>query len=317
VLDYLESEGVVEVPAEQAAGTAFLDDQVERYCAYLTYERGLMARTVKQYQRTARRFLCHSVQPESSTLEQVSASDVTRFVLHDASPSSVGCVKYKVSSLRSFLRFLYVDGQLPTDLAGAVPAVSGWRLAGLPQDVPPEQMQKVFRSCDRRTLVGRRDFAVLKLLGRLGLRSGEVAVLQLDDVEWPRGELIVRGKGNREARLPLPVDVGEALVGYLRWRPSQQRFGNLFLQMMAPYGGLSSSAVSRIVYRAFRRAGLAPTRAHRLRHTAATQMLRAGASLSDIGQVLRHRSVDTTAIYAKVDRDALRPLAQPWPGGAA
>ncbi len=173
-------------------------------------------------------------------------------------------------------------------------------------------MRKLLASCDRRTLVGRRDYAVLLLLARLGLRAGEVAGLGLDDVDWRRGELLVRGKGGRHDELPLPVDVGEALVSYLRRRPRCECRA-LFLRMTAPRMGLNRSTVGWVVRAACDRAGLPRVGAHRLRHTAATEMLRAGASLAEIGQVLRHREQKTTAIYAKVDRKALRALARPWP----
>jgi integrase len=172
-------------------------------------------------------------------------------------------------------------------------------------------------SCDRRTLVGQRDHAVLVLLARLGLRAGEVAALTLDDVDWHRGELAIHGKGERLERLPIPVDVGEALVGYLRRRGRTEGSRAVFLRLRAPAGGLSAGGVISVVARACMRAGVPVVGAHRLRHTAATEMLRAGASLSEIAQVLRHRRLETTAIYAKVDRVGLGVLSRPWPGGAA
>ncbi len=213
--------------------------------------------------------------------------------------------------------FFYLRGELTTDLVGAVLGVANWRQASLPKGLPHKEVQQLLRSCDRRTHGGRRDFAILLLLVRLGFRSCEVAALELDDILWTQGELVVRGKRLREDRLPLPCDVGEALVAYLRRVRPQTRCRTLFLTSRAPLQGLSASAVRHIVRRAWMRAGLPPTGSHRLRHTVATEMLRKGASLSEIAQVLRHRYVDTTAIYAKVDRRALRDLAQPWPGGAA
>jgi len=170
--------------------------------------------------------------------------------------------------------------------------------------------------CDRRRTVGRRDYAILLLLVRLGLRGGEVAAMQLDDLDWRSGELLVRGKGNRRERLPLPVDVGEALVSYLRRRPKADSRA-LFLRVRAPAVPLSTSGIRSVVRHACVRAGLPPVGPHRLRHTAATGILRAGASRSEISQLLRHQAVETTLVYAKVDRRALRSLAQPWPGGAA
>jgi site-specific recombinase XerD len=221
-----------------------------------------------------------------------------------------------VTPLRSVLRFPFVRGELATDRASVIPRVAGWRQASLPKDLPAQYVQRLLRSCDRRTHLGRRDFAVLVVLERFGLRAGEVAALELDDFDWTGGEMVIRGKG-REDRLPLPCDVGEAVVAYLRRGRPQTSCRKLFLSSIAPVGEISSCAVRKIVRRACIRAGLAPIGSHRLRHTAATAMLRKGASLSEIAQVLRHRSVDTTAIYAKVDRHALRELAQPWPGGVA
>jgi integrase len=170
--------------------------------------------------------------------------------------------------------------------------------------------------CDRRRTVGRRDYAILLLLVRLGLRAGEVATMQLEDLNWRAGEILVRGKGDRLDRLPLPVDVGEALVSYLRRRGSSE-FRTVFLKAKAPAGAMSRGAVCGVVHDACGRAGVPPVGAHRLRHTAATAMLREGASLVEIAQVLRHREIKTTAAYAKVDRTRLRELAMRWPGGAS
>jgi len=200
----------------------------------------------------------------------------------------------------------------------AVPAVAGWRLAGLPKALEPKEVRRLMSSCDRRTGTGRRDFAMLSLLSRLDLRSGEVSALSLDDIDWRAGTLVVRGKGNRVESLPLPTDVGEAVVAYLnRGRPPSAEGRTVFVRVKAPHRALSPTGVTQAVAAASQRAGLGQIYAHRLRHTAATQMLRAGASLPEIGQVLRHRRALTTAIYAKVDRDALRTIARQWPGDAA
>jgi integrase len=177
----------------------------------------------------------------------------------------------------------------------------------------PRIVARLLASCDRRRTVGRRDYAILLLLARLGLRAGEVAAIEVADVDWRQGEIMVRGKGTRRDVLPLPVDVGEALVSYLRRRgPSD--FTALFLKVNAPAGRLDGDAVRGLVKDACDRAGVPRVGAHQLRHTAATGMLREGASLVEIAQVLRHREIKTTAIYAKVDRTRLRELAMPWPG---
>jgi integrase/recombinase XerD len=228
-------------------------------------------------------------------------------------------------------RFLYVEGFIDQPLAAAVPPVAAWKLAGLPQALHADQVAALLGSCDPATVVGRRDLALLKVLVRLGLRAGEATALRLDDIDWRRGELTVRGKGNRHDRLPLPADVGQAIVAYLTAsrRPttdpeidggSGSGIGAgraVFVTVKAPQRALTRGAVTQVVARAARRAGFGPIYAHRLRHTAATGMLRAGESLTEIGQVLRHRHTLTTAIYAKVDIEALRGLARPWPGGAA
>jgi integrase/recombinase XerD len=198
-----------------------------------------------------------------------------------------------------------------------VPTVAGWRGSSLPRALGPEEVAKLLASCDRGMAVGRRDYAIRTMLVRLGLRAGEVAALELRDVDWRRGEIVIRGKGRRQERLPLPVDVGEAVADYLRSGGHHGGCAHLFMRARAPHHGLGSDGVQAVVRHAAERASLPAMGAHRLRHTAATEMLRAGAPLPEIGQVLRHRSLRTTASYAKVDRTALRTLALPWPGGAA
>jgi integrase len=222
-----------------------------------------------------------------------------------------------VTRLRALLRFLHVEGEIDHALADGVPSVAGWRLAGLVRALDSRSVARLLASCDRRTRVGRRDFTIIILLSRLGLRAGEVAALELVDIDWRAGEIMIRGKGSRQERLPLPADVGEALASWLeRGRP---RRGSVFVftRLRAPYVALSSGAVSQLVRRASVRAGLPAVGAHRLRHTAATEMLRAGGSLTEVGQVLRHRGLDVTSIYAKVDRLALAQVVQPWPGAPA
>jgi integrase len=201
-------------------------------------------------------------------------------------------------------------------LRWAVPGVADLRDRSLPRGLEPTVVKKLLESCDRRRTVGRRDYAILLLLVRLGLRAGEVAALTLDDIDWRRGEIVVRGKGGRFDRLPLSADVGRALASYLRRRPSKERSRAVFLKVQAPDGALNSDGVKGVVRKACRRAQVESVGPHRLRHTAATNMLREGASLPEIAQVLRHRELRTTAQYAKVDRARLRALALPWPGGA-
>jgi site-specific recombinase XerD len=224
-----------------------------------------------------------------------------------------------VGALRSFFRFLRWRGDIVIDLASTVPRVADWRLSSLPKSLPAGEVERLIMSCRQATVTGQRDYTVLLLLARLGLRAGEVVALTLDDIDWDAGELKVRGKGGREDRLPIPRDVGRAMTVYLRHgRPRDCTTRRFFVRRKAPLRGFASSvAVCTIVRRALERAGIASPRkgAHLLRHSLATEMLRKGAPLAEIGEVLRHRLVDTTAIYAKVDLVALRALAPPWPAG--
>jgi integrase/recombinase XerD len=199
-------------------------------------------------------------------------------------------------------------------LASAVPSAARWSGASLPRGLTRGQVTALLSSCDQRQATGKRDYAILVLLARLGLRAAEAAALRLDDIDWRAGEIVVRGKGRSEERLPLPSDVGAAIAAYLRGRPCRPE-REVFLRACAPLRGLSPDGVSEVVRAASERAGLGSFGSHRLRHTAATEMLRAGASLPEVAQVLRHRSVATTTIYAKVDHLSLRELAMPWPGG--
>jgi site-specific recombinase XerD len=310
ILAHLRKVGVVPPAETPFIVPTMVDAIVDRYVEYVRRERALSAPTVAFYERIALEFL-----GERGDAGALSAVDVSSFVLKEARTCSVGFVKLKVTALRSLLRYLCMHGDISVDLAASVPPVAGWRLATLPKGLQPDQVKQLLAGCDRRTHVGRRQFAVLLLMVRLGLRAGEVAGLELDDIDWMRGEVIIRGKGRRLDRLPLPADVGAALAAYTRRSRPRTMSRRLFVRVRAPLGGLSSGAVKAIITAACARAGLASVGAHRLRHTAATEMLRGGASLSDIAQVLRHQQVDTTAIYAKVDRLALRTLAQPWPGG--
>ena len=269
------------------------------------------------YEPAARLFLTAvGADSHSVGLDRLCAAQVTSFLAGECPKRSVSGARDLVCALRSLLRYLHVAGLISAPLVWAVPSVADLRDRSLPRGLESAAVNRLLASCDRRRLVGRRDYAILLLLSRLGLRAGEVAAIRLDDVDWRRGELLVHGKGNRQDMLPLPVDVGEAMVSYLRRRPCCEARA-LFLRVTAPRAAMDRCTVAWVVRAACDRAGMARVGAHRLRHTAATQMLRAGASLAEIGQVLRHREQKTTAIYAKVDRTALRPLAPPWPGGAA
>ena len=315
---YLRSLGVVPAPTPVVAQGP-LELLLADYRRYLLVERRLSEHTVfDAYGPAARLFLAGWEGPDGLGLERLCAADVSSFLASESPKRSVSGARDLVCALRSFLRFLHLSGLIAAPLVWAVPSVADLRDRTLPRGLEPAAVKKLLASCDRRRLIGRRDYAILLLLSRLGLRAGEVAAIGLDDVDWRTGLLLVRGKGSRHDELPLPVDVGEAVVSYLRRRPRGESRA-LFLRVTAPREGLNRCTVGWVVRSACDRAGLPRVGAHRLRHTAATEMLRQGASLAEIGQVLRHREQKTTATYAKVDRKALRTLARPWPsrGGMA
>lgn len=275
-----------------------------RYEQYLVQERGLPVHRCAQYLMVADRFL------EGREGARLSAADVTAFFATRAAQRGV---QHWRSPLRSFLRFLFMDGITPLNLVYAVPSAPGWRHRSLPKALSKTELRAVLASCDRRTMIGCRDHAALLLMARLGLRAGEVASLSLDDFGWSRGDLVVHGKGGTLERLPLPQDVGQAVARYLRWRGHRDDTRTVFLLAVAPCRAATPATITCLARRALRAAGMLSGGAHRLRHTAATMMLRRGASMAEIAQVLRHRHIDTTAIYAKVDHDALRSVAVPWP----
>ena len=320
-LEYLREIGVMLTP-EATVASGPLEELLADYGRYLRVERRLAEHTVRDAYLPAARLLLagrESLDGLGLGLERLSAADVSRFLVAECAKRSVTGARDLASALRSFLRYLHLAGMIESPLVWAVPSVADLRDRTLPRGLEPAAVRKLLASCDRRRTVGRRDYAIVLLMLRLGLRRGEVAAIGLNDVDWRAGELLIHGKGSRQDVLPLPVDVGEALVSYLRRRPRCESRA-LFLRMTAPLGGLAPHTIGWIVREACTRAGLPRMGAHRLRHTAATEMLQAGASLAEIGQVLRHREQKTTAIYAKVDRRALRALARPWPsqeGGAA
>lgn len=318
LLDYLGSVGAVPAPTLPVPEGP-LEELLAEFRRHLADERGLAASTVGNYHDVARRFL--SACPSQAAVDglgvgELVASDVIEFMLAEAARHSAGSLNNVATGLRALLRFLYVRGDTATSLVEAVPTAPGWRDGGLPRAVEPGHVARLMASCDRRSTVGRRDFAILTVLARLGLRAGEVAALTIDDVYWRAGELCVCGKGARRERLPLPHDVGQAIAEYCRRGRRRGGCRGLFLHVHAPHTALSASGISEVVARACARAGLARIGAHRLRHTAATQMRAAGAPLFDIGQVLRHRSAATTAHYARDDVAALGVVARAWPGGA-
>ncbi len=319
LLSFLRVRGVIAVPTTLAE-VAPADRVVLRFEAHLLHVRGLAAHTVSMYAAWARRFLIERAGNEASNLNALSAADVITFVQDQAPRHQPAELKRMTTALRSFLRYAQLQGEVESGIVAAVPAVASWSVTpALPRAISAEHARGALGACDRTTAIGRRDYAVLLLLARLGLRAGEVVALLLDDVDWDAGRMRVRGKGGREAWLPLPIDLGEAIAAYLQHGRPSTPDRHLFLRASAPIRGLKSGmAVASIVAHALRRAGIDTPRrgAHQFRHALATQMLRRGASLVEIGELLRHRSPQTTAIYARVDLAALRALALPWPGGA-
>jgi integrase/recombinase XerD len=313
---YLRGLGLVPgrtAPAPQGPVGRLLGELVE----YLVSERALAPGTIEGYRHYAQWFLSEyapGLTTDGCGLDRLEVEQVTRFVLVDCCKLSVGATKNAVTALRVLMRFLFLEGYTPTCLVEAVPRAIPWRDSGRSRALAAEQVSRLLTSCDRRSSAGRRDFALLTLMARLGLRRGEVAALSLDDLDWRNGEVVVTGKGGRRDRLPLPCDVGEAIAGYCRHGRPRNGHRNLFLQVQAPYGPLTPGAVTLIVGAACRRAGVASVGAHALRHSAATAMRRAGAPLFEVGQVLRHRLLATSALYAKDDLDALATIARPWPG---
>ena len=316
LLGYLRELGAVPEPVAPVPD----DPLVEEFAGFLAAERGLAGGTIRWYRHVAGLFLSahrEKAGVDGSDLRSLTAAEVTPFPLSQCRGRSAGSLNNVATGLRALLRFLYVAGYTPTPLADAVLAGPGWRDSGTSRALEEVEVTRLIASCDRRSAAGRRDFAILTVLARLGLRAREVAVLSVDDVDWRGGELAVAGKGNRHDRLPLPVDVGRALADYCRRGRRSGGCRALFLHVRAPYAALSPSAVSYVVVRASGRAGLPRTSAHRLRHSAAGAMRRAGAPLFEIGQVLRHRHTATTALYAKDDLAALATVARSWPEGAS
>jgi site-specific recombinase XerD len=295
-------------------------DQIfEEFGNYLRTERGLAPRSIIRHLPVIRRFL-HEVSPAgASDLGTIGQEDVIRYIERHARDWSPESGKAMCWSLRAFLRYLHHMGLNPLALAGSVPSIRQWKVASLPTYLSTAQVQKVLDGCDRTTVMGRRDYAILMMLAKLGMRADEVATLTLGDIDWRSGEMLVRAKGRQRARMPIPPDVGAAVVAYLRNGRPKSSCRRLFLRSFAPHVGFASGcAITMIANTALERAGIrgyAHQGAHIFRHSLATELLRSGATLSEIGQLLRHESHDTTRIYAKVDVDALRTLSLPWPGG--
>jgi site-specific recombinase XerD len=318
-LSWMRSQELIPPQALQAHERTALDSLVEEYSAYLLVERGLASTSVEVYITLAHRFLERTCPAGRRDLNTLTGAEIRAFVTHEAT-------KYRTSkaasllavAIRSLLRFVHHRGYTDRSLAVAVPAVAHWSMASIPRALPLKAVRQVLtQSKCRRTHCGLRDRAILLLLARLGLRAREVMLLEIDDLDWANGCVHVCGKGRRERPLPLPHDVGQAIAKYLREGRPASTCRRVFLRARAPWRGLATSdAISMVAHRALKRAGIrsATYGAHQFRHSLATEMLRRGASLTEIGQVLRHRDPNTTRLYAKVDLESLREVALAWPG---
>jgi integrase/recombinase XerD len=317
-LTLLRGQGAI--PAEKSSVRRLTPGErcAEAYALHLREVRGLAEATIVNYVPFICKFLKDRFGDGPIALSELCANDVARFVQRQASHLHRKRAKLLTTALRSFFRYTRYLGRTKLDLAAAVPAVAHWSMSSIPRAIAAGHVRQLLASIDRRTAMGCRDYAILLLLARLGLRSGEVASLELDNIDWNAGQLSVRGKSGQRSELPLPADVGEAISTYLRRGRAQSTSRRVFLRAKAPIRGFRGpSGVGSIVRHRLDRAGLnAPTHgAHQFRHRLATQMLRQGASLDEIGEVLGHHNPQTTTIYTKVDLDALRALAMPWPGG--
>lgn len=311
MLQFLRGHGAVPM------SVAFVPDSAAEvllasFHRYLLHERGLAASTAAAYVARARRFLTGSV--GEGEIGYLSAAMVTRAVLDESQTRCVGSVQFFVVAVRAFVKFCRLEGLVDVDLTAAAPSITGRRALELPQGLSPDDAAALLEACDRDEVIGLRDYAVLLILLRLGLRAGEVARLRLEDINWRTGQVVVRGKGSRLESLPWPADVGAAVAHYLQHARPDTNFREVFVTVCAPRVALQRESVSLIVRRSCVRAGIAPIGAHRLRHALARDMVAAGASLPEIGQVLRHHHLSSTAIYARVDLPQLRLLAQSWPG---
>lgn len=318
LIKFLRCEGVIAAKKVAARQLTPTERCVHAYEQYLREERALAEATIINYVPFVVQFLKDGFGTGPVKLSSLAAGDVVGFVQRQVRRLHLKRAKLLTTALRSFLHYARYRGEIRLDLAAAVPCVANWSMPSIPRGIAPDQVRRLLSQIDRSTAVGRRDYAILLLLARLGLRSGEVAFLELDDIDWDAACLSVHGKSGRRSQLPLPKDVGDAIVAYLQDGRPRSTSRRVFLRARAPVRGfLSSCAVGSIVHHAIQRSGIeAPTTgAHQFRHGLATQMLREGASLTQIGELLGHQSPETTKIYTKVDLEALRTLALPWPGG--
>ena len=313
-----QNSGYADVTVDSQKADCSVHNIEKEFAQYLLQERGLSPVTLERYIPMVHHFLDDRFNGGTIQIDKLKPGDVTAFLFRYLRRVKRKTAKLMVTALRAFFRYLRLRGAIDANIAEFIPSIADWRLSDLPKSLEAHEVEQLLSKCDRSSKVGQRDYTILLVLARLGLRAGEIAKMNLDDIDWEAGELIIQGKGPRKDRIPLPWDVGEALVTYLQHGRPVCSSRRVFIRTKAPYQGFSSSvAVCNVVQRALLRARLQPPGkgAHLLRHSLATNMLRQGASLGEIGEILRHASIATTEIYAKVDIMALRTLAQPWPGG--
>jgi len=317
VYDLLQQKGIIApppIPERSPAGRL-----IDEFSLYLRQERQLASTTVTRYAKLVEDWLSDRFGSEPVNLCRLSAKEIISYIQRRAPAMARKCAKVMTTAFRSFLQYARYQGYIELDLAASIPPIADWSRTSIPRSLAPEHVQKVLACCNRRTSMGRRDYAILLLLARLGLRGGEVASLTLDDIDWQNGTLKVRGKRGREDALPLPSDVGRAVADYLKRGRPRSTNRHVFLRSRAPMASFQDQrSVGSVVRHALKRAGIDSPRkgAHQFRHALASEMLRGGASLGEIGELLRHHHPQTTTIYAKVDLAALQPLALPWPGGS-
>ena len=315
LFEYLRGTGRIVRPSATVVESTPLSQELVGFRLYLREERGLQEGRVHAYNQVIEKFLKERFPAGPIPYQLLKGSDAIDFAVRHAFEQSPARSRYMVSALRAFLRFLRFRGVIETDLASCVPIAAHWKFSSVPDYLERHELSRVLDSCDRATSRGRRTYAILLLLVRLALRAGEVARLELADISWRSGEIRIRGKGGEVQALPLPPDVGEAIADYLSKDRPKNACRKVFLNIRAPIRGVKSASISYTARKVLLRVGVGSRRkgSHVLRHTAATMMLRSGVTLPQVGEALRHARLDTTRIYAKVDFEALRALAQPWP----
>jgi len=317
LIDFLRKENIIATPATKPADSE-IEIILKSFLKYLKFERGLSRSTMDKYLSAIRLFLIDRFGKKDIFLDKLCPKDISGFMLRHAHTLSISCAQSIVGALRIFFSLLYQRGQINIDLAAAVPSVSRWRPVSAPKFLKPEQVKCILDTCDQKTPMGQRNYAILLLLARLGLRAGEIANMELEDIFWESGEILIKGKSKRQQKLPLPDDVGKAIANYLRYGRPQCSSRKVFICMKAPIQGFTGSVnVCTIVRQSLKDAGIKKDfkGAHLFRYTLAANMLGGGADIKEIGQVLGHQSPSTTETYTKVDIGALRKIAQPWPGG--